>query len=172
MESVLSPNLVTEIPWQKCPVLARIHHSRNPSKVSRFTHYHFNTISFQLLRDLTSVLFVNKALLVFTISKLLNYRIDALLTRSQGMYTYDYLLTFGQEVRTMWGHKPGGLGVLLLVSRYSNLVLLLINIPYSSSAIPVRSTTIIYIEFGVLKLLCACSQLCESCYILQAFLSS
>ena len=44
------------------------------------------------------------------------------LTKPAGIFIYDYVLTFAQEVELIWGRKITGAAILFVLNRYVTLV--------------------------------------------------
>ena len=54
------------------------------------------------------------------------YYVQAL-TKLAGLFVYDYVLTFVQEVQLIWGRKITGATVLFWLNRYLTLVIVFMN---------------------------------------------
>ena len=55
------------------------------------------------------------------------YYTRALIRKLAGLFIYDYVLTFAQEVQLIWGRKITGASVLFWLNRYLTLALVIMN---------------------------------------------
>ena len=49
------------------------------------------------------------------------------LTTRAGVFCYDYVLTFGQEVELIWSRKISGAAILFVLNRYVTLIWVIAN---------------------------------------------